>query len=277
AADEPELEDFEALYASVTPSAHTDMGPSQSTKAKPARVAPATRRVDVAAGSRAPRASNPWKRVAIGTITLAAILGVVVGGYALGGGSDDPAASPAAAQASSSAPSIDQAKVADLMAKFQADPKDVTTLMALANEFYAGGEYDTAGTWLDKVLAIDAGNVEALLAQGAVAFNNADLASAKATWDKVVAIDPKNVEAHYDLGFLYLNQQTPDWGGVQREWNEVVALDPESDLAKSVKAHLESLASASMLPGTSPAAQGASPAASSAATPASSPAASTQP
>ena len=60
--------------------------------------------------------------------------------------------------------------------------------------------------------------------------------------------------------------------GVQREWSRVVALAPDSDIAKTVKAHLDALASfapaspaASRAPTTSPA---ASPAVSPAASPA---------
>jgi TM2 domain-containing membrane protein YozV len=147
-----------------------------------------------------------------------------------------------------SAPAIDQALVASLMAKIQANPNDVTSLLALANEYYAGEQFDVSAQWLDKVLAIDPKNIDALLARGAVSFNLGDLTAAQTTWQKVVAIDPNNVEVHYDLGFLYLNQPSPNWTGVQTEWNKVIALDPTSSLAKTVQSHLDSLAAASLLP-----------------------------
>ena len=160
-----------------------------------------------------------------------------------------PASRPgASAEAQPSAPAIDEAKVADLMEKIQANPSDTATLMALANEFYAGEQYDTAASWLDKVLAIEPQNVDALLARGAVSFNLGDLASAETTWMQVIDIDPGNVEVHYDLGFLYLNQASPDWQGVEREWNKVIELDPSSQLAQTVRSHLDSLAASSMLP-----------------------------
>jgi len=172
------------------------------------------------------------------------------------------------------------------MQKLAANPYDTVTLLALANEYYAGQQFTDAGNWLDKVLALEPNNVEALLARGAVSFNLNDLPAAETTWKKVVVIDPKNVEAHYDLGFLYLNSATPDWAGVQREWNTVIALDPTSQLAQTVKSHLDSLAAASMIPASSPAAStgasaapGGSPAASAApsAAPAATPAPSTSP
>jgi tetratricopeptide (TPR) repeat protein len=287
--DEPDLSDLDALYASVTPSAHEDMRPDPKRSASPRAAATAaapakakTSKVPKAQPVAAAAAPNPWKRVALGTIGLVAVVGILVGGYAIGGSGDTATAAGPTAAPTTAAPAIDQAKVSDLMAALQANADDVTTLMALANEFYAGGLYDEAGGWLDQVLAIEPEHIQALLAKGAIAFNTGDTATAETSWQQVVEIDPKNVEAHYDLGFLYLNSATPDWAGVQREWQEVIRLDPDSDLAKTVGAHLASLEAASMLP-TASGEPAASPAASSAASdapaaaPAASPAASTAP
>jgi tetratricopeptide (TPR) repeat protein len=173
---------------------------------------------------------------------------------------------------------VDEAKVADLMAAYQADPTDQTTLLALADEFYAGALYDQAATWLDKLLAISPDHIQGLLARGAVYFNLNDLANARAAWNKVATLEPDNVEVHYDLGFLYLNQAEPDWAGVQAEWTRVIELDPSSPLAQTVRSHLDSLAASSMLPDASgDAGASTAPASSPAASPGSTPAASTAP
>ena len=272
-------DDFEALYASVTPSAHSDMGPDRKRKIRAAQPQPA------AAAAAPPTEAGVWKKVALGAIGVAAAAALLFVGYNLNGGGTVPGAgSPSPATADASAAVVDQAKVAALMEKIQADPNDTATMLALADEFYAGGDYANAGTWLDKLLALDPKNVDALLARGAASFNLNDLVAAKDVWDQVVAIDPKNVEAHYDLGFLFLNQGTPDWDGVQREWGLVVELAPGTQLADTVQQHLDSLAASSMLPaasaGTSAApAVSAAPAESSApeASPAASASASTQP
>ena len=282
AGDEADFTDLEVLYASVTPSAHRDMLPDQGTK--PAQVAArATVRTrsrhrvvatPVTAPIVAPQGANPWKRLVIAGVAVIAVAGGVLGVYQMGAGSGSPAATDGnVAKATPTAPAVDQAKVADLMAKIQANPKDTVSLLALADEFYAGEQYAQAATFLDQLLAIEPENIQALLARGAVSFNLGDLDAAEATWKKVVAIDPKNAEVHYDLGFLYLNQPAPDWAGVQREWNLVIELDPGSDLAKTVQSHLDSLVAASMLPGGSPAASGTASAAPSI-TPSASPAAS---
>jgi cytochrome c-type biogenesis protein CcmH/NrfG len=289
---ETDVEALAALYASVTPSAHEDMAPAKGTRPTKQERREARRQMSVAAaapsGSASKAEPNIWKRIVLGGAAVLAIAAVALGANAIVNptpSSGGPAASQVA-EATSGAPAIDEAKVADLMAKLQANPKDVVTLMALADEFYAGGQFETSATWLDKVLAIEPENVQGLLARGAVFFNLNDMANAEKTWKQAAAIDPKNVEAHYDLGFLYLNSATPDWAGVQAEWNKVIELDPGSDLAKTVQAHLDQLAASSMIPGASAgassapsAAPAASPAASPApsATPAASPAASTVP
>jgi cytochrome c-type biogenesis protein CcmH/NrfG len=292
---EPDAEDLAALYAMVTPSVHADMIPDDRRAARPTPVtiraaAPVVRRrrrgaapAPVAAPVQA--GSDPWKRLFLGTVGIVAVAvigyGVInfVGGS--GSGSENGGIAQATPQPAATAPAVDTAKVADLMTKLQANPNDTEALLALADEYYAGQQFAQAGEFLDMLLAIEPEHIQALLARGATYFNVNDLVNAETTWQKVVAIDPKNVEVHYDLGFLYLNQATPDWAGVQREWNLVIELDPDSTLAKTVQSHLDSLVSASMLPAATPSASAPAsdevPSASPAASPAESPAASTTP
>jgi thioredoxin-like negative regulator of GroEL len=278
-ADDMSGTDFDSLYAAVTPSAHSDMGPEaqpkRTRKEGPAPQASTAATADEAATLTAPiPASNGiWKRVALAGAAVVAVVAIAVGVNAVVNGTPADATGSDGTTAQATAPAIDQAKVSSLMEQYQANPEDTSVLLALADEFYAGQEYDKAATWLDKLLALEPEDVQALLARGAVSFNLGDLPAAETTWNKVVAIAPDNAEVHYDLGFLYLNQTTPDWVGVQREWTLVVKLDPGSDLATTVQSHLDALAAASMLP-ASPAASGTTAGESPAATPAGSPAAS---
>jgi hypothetical protein len=267
-ADEPDLEiegeptadDLAALYAMVTPSAHEDMKPRA--KATPVAGAaaprPAAGKATATAGktpapAAAPGATQPnvWKGLFLGTIGVVLLAAVALGANALINGAVAAPTATDVAQASPGAPAIDQAKVSALMSQYQADPTDEATLLALADEFYAGGMYEDAATWLDRLLEINPEHIDGLLARGAVDFNLGNLDDAEAAWLKVVALAPDNVEVHYDLGFLYLNQPTPDWAGVQSEWTKVIELDPGSALAQTVQSHLDSLAVNSMLPDSS--------------------------
>jgi len=162
------------------------------------------------------------------------------------------------------------------MAQLQANPADAVTLAALGDVYFKAENFVTAGTWYDKALAQDPKNVQLLLARGASAYNAADDANAKIFWERAVAIDGKNQEGYYDLGFMYLNSNPPNWTGVQTAWNKVIAIDPSTQLAQVVKQHLDSLAASSMIPGPSGsgAAPSGSPAASGSPAPSGSPAAS---
>lgn len=171
-----------------------------------------------------------------------------------------------------SGPVVDQAQVSAFMTRIAADANDTEALQGLANVYFAAGDFATASVWLEKLLALEPEDVDALLGYGAAAYNLGKLDEAKEVWLKVVALEPDNVEAHYDLGFLYLAQEPPDYALVEQEWRTVVELDPDSEIAKTVAAHLEAIAAlASGAPSGSP---GASPAPTPSAAPSTAPAAS---
>jgi len=198
-----------------------------------------------------------------GGILVVAVLVVAVYSFG-GGGSGVPGFSGTPApEASPSGPVIDQAQVAALMQKLQANPSDTATLLALGNLYYNGADYATAGTFFDKLIAIDPKNVQALLGRGATAYNVGDRTVAEKDWRAAIAADPKNVDAHYYLGFMYLDSASPDLAQVKAEWNKVIELAPGTSLATTVQQHLTSLASGSFAPGASGAPAGsAAPAAS---------------
>jgi len=263
-----DTDDLGALYASVTPSVHPDMLPGAVAvrptmpAATAAGAGPGSRKnvhratVRAAAAPVAvpPASGGPWKWIAIATTGVLAVVLVFgflvpfvfnIGGVANGGTGGTTA------QASPSGTTVDMQVVAQLMTKLQANSKDTATLQALGDAYYKGGDYAQAGQFYDQLLAIDPKNVTGLLARGAVYFNTSDLANAAKSWKLVVSIDPKNQEAHYDLGFLYMNQASPDWTNVQVEWNKVIAIDPTTQLATTVQSHLTSLAAASLIPAAS--------------------------
>ena len=222
----------------------------------------------------APR--NPLlKRVAIGAVAIGVVAVIVIGGFNMNGGTGIPPINGSPAPEAAASPGLDQAQVAALMQKIQADPKDLDSLQSLADLYYQAKDFKTAGTFLENIISQDPKNVTALLALGATQFNQNDEAGAEKQWLAVATIDPKNVEAHYDLGFLYLTKNPPDMAKVKVEWGKVIAIDPNSNVAKTVATHLASL-DASPAPGASgaapaPNASGAPASAAPSASPAASP------
>jgi cytochrome c-type biogenesis protein CcmH/NrfG len=261
-------DEIDALLAEVDPTAHREIVGTALERARSGAAAPSEPRGSRLLGI---LGSAAFRNLSIVGATVAAVGIVVMLGFNAGGTSASVigAGGSPAPGASASAPVLDQAAVAALMVKIQANPKDADSLMALGDEYYTTGDFKTAGDWFAKVTAVEPTVVRGYLALGASAFNLGDSTTALTAWTKVLTIDETNVEAHYDLGFLYLNAQPPDMAGVQREWSRVVALAPDSDIAKTVKAHLDALASAAPASPGASAAPAGSPSASAGSTAAS--------
>jgi cytochrome c-type biogenesis protein CcmH/NrfG len=236
-------DEIDALLAEVDPTARREVVGTAAERAASLATTSGTPRPNRLLGLVGSRA---FRNLALVGATVVAIGIIGVLGFNAGGTSAagiGAGGSPAPA-ASATTPVLDQAAVAALMVKIQANPNDADSLMALGDQYYQTGDFKTAGDWFAKVTAVEPTAVRGYLALGASAFNLGDSSTALTAWTKVLTIDETNVEAHYDLGFLYLNQQPPDMAGVQREWTRVVQLDPNSDIATTVKAHLDALASA---------------------------------
>jgi hypothetical protein len=240
ASEDDDDAEFDAMLAEVTPSMHRDrLGPRSS--------APMPRPVAVPGASYAsPGLAGPRRisRPLVAVVGLVAVVAIAIGVYQFG--------APAAASAPSAAPAasagLDEARVAELMGRIQANPNDTAALLELGDAFFQAGDYGASVTWLDKLVTLEPNNVRGRLALGAAQFNLGDNASAEANWVAVLDVYGENVEAHYDLGFLYLNQDPPDIDGVERHWNEVVRLAPGTDIATVVQQHLGALVAQSAAP-----------------------------
>lgn len=213
------------------------------------------------------------RRLAILAVAIVGVVAIAIAGFNLNGGTGIPPINGTPAPEAAASPALDQAQVADLMQKITANPQDIASLKSLADLYYQANDFTTAGSFLEKILAIDPKNVTALLALGAVQFNVGDTTDAEKQWRAVLAIDAKNVDAHYYLGFMYFYEEPPDVANVKLEWGKVIELEPDSDFAKTVAAHLASL-EASPAPGASGAVTSPAPSGSPRASPAVSPAAS---
>ena len=174
------------------------------------------------------------RRLGLAVAGLAVIAVGVVGVYKLG---DPTVPGLTGSPAPAATAGLDEARVLELMQKINTNPKDVTSLRALADLYYAAGDDATSNKWLLKVLEIEPNNVEALLGVGATAYNLNDFPAAEDAWRKVIAIDPKNIDAHYDLGLMYFSMDPPKLDEMRLAWNKVIELAPDSQLASIVKTH----------------------------------------
>ncbi|MEO8108198.1 MAG: hypothetical protein ABI720_12875 [Actinomycetes bacterium] len=194
-------------------------------------------------------ASNKSRRKQmVWAVGLLLAVAVVVGVFQMGksdvpGISGTPVGTETTAAAGAAAP-VDQAKLAALMQKVSANPKDIASLQDIGNLYFAATEFKSAIVWEQKILAVDPKNQVALLALGAGQFNLDNAVEAKKQWLIAAALYPQNAEVHYDLGFLYFSQSPPDTAKMTAEWEKVVAIDPNSALAKTVATYLTSATAA---------------------------------
>jgi len=190
-------------------------------------------------------AVNPRRLQLVWAIVPLLVVAVVVGVYFMGKGSDVPGVTGTptgtATTAAASGPAVvpvDKAKVAALMTKITANPKDTVSLLAMGDIYFGAADYKNAAAWEQKVVDADPKNEKGLLALGAAQFNLGNTAVAKKHWLVAAKLYPNSAEVHYDLGFLYMSQTPPDTAKMRAEWKKVVDIDPTSDLAKTVATHI---------------------------------------
>ena len=192
-----------------------------------------------------PASRKPGRTQLVWAIVPLLIVAVVLGVYYMGksdvpGISGTPTNSQATTAAGADAPvAVDKVKVAALMKKISANPKDIASLQGLGDAYFASSDYKNASVWEQKILAVDPKNQVALLALGAAQFNLGNAAEAEKQWLVAAKLYPNSAEVHYDLGFLYLSQTPPDKAKMTAEWNKVIAIDPNSAIAKTVATHLK--------------------------------------
>jgi tetratricopeptide (TPR) repeat protein len=200
-----------------------------------------------------PPSSLPWRSLAIGAIGGLVVLAVVLVTLSglPGGGGGDSEGTPTQPDASGFVP-VDTERVAELMKSAQEDPSNAETLFELGETFFQAGEWQSSLDWFTELIEVEPKNVHALTDIGTDQYNLGNVEEAKASWLKVLEIDQNDPQIHYNLGFLYANAEPQDLDAAVREWSTVIDLAPDSDLAQTVKLHLDGLAQASATPEATP-------------------------
>ena len=191
---------------------------------------------------------GPTNRFLLGIIAALVTIGVVVGVYWMGKPAG-PQPTNAQATPQSQTVAVDQAKLAELTKKIEANPRDIASLQGIADLYYYANDWTNAKAYAQRALDVDAKNALAMVTLGAAAYNSGDLATAEKTWKAGVQLHPDNAELHYDLGFLYMTTGEADL--MKAEWDKVVQIDPNGELAKAVQSQVGSVTT----PATSPAAE----------------------
>jgi cytochrome c-type biogenesis protein CcmF len=204
----------------------------------------------------APRAEKPSRAGLWVVLGILAVLIIGGGAYVLGHASgssvpsiDGTPVNTGEAAAQASAAPVDQAKVAALMQKISADPKDEKSFVSLGDLYFGAGDYTNAIDFFTKAVAIKPKDDYAWTGIGAAAFNSGNQEQARDAFLKAIAINPKNDSGHYGLGLAYLALGDAD--KAKAEWETVVKVAPGSDAAKAAQNMLDQHGS-SAAPSSSP-------------------------
>jgi Flp pilus assembly protein TadD len=105
----------------------------------------------------------------------------------------------------------------------------------LANE----SKYDQALEKLRAAVSLDASNVSAHLALGAVALQHQRYDEARNAFEKAVELEPASPTAHYSLAMIYEKFNQLD--KARASWERFVALTSEPELREMAQRHLKRL------------------------------------
>ncbi len=242
--DEPEGDPFEGVLDDDSDGPVFQRHPGRSRPGRPR----SARSSESRSGRLAALLRSPVVLLAVAVLTAVAVVTIqqsqssqqgLPAGHPAVGASGAPAGGVPTAAAST--PQLDQAKVAELTAKVQANPRDAESMNALGDLYSRARQPQEAKQWHSRAVEVAPGHVDARLALGVDLYNLDDVAEAITQWTEVTRIDPRQTEAWYNLGFAYLGQNPPDMPAVERCWNRVVELDPGSDMAQTVRGHLSRL------------------------------------
>jgi cytochrome c-type biogenesis protein CcmH/NrfG len=108
------------------------------------------------------------------------------------------------------------ATLPDLEARAKASPRDVPTLLALADAYVAEGRMTDAVASYQAVLAIDKDSVPALNGIGFVLFRSGEMNGARIAADRVLALRPRDTDALFLKGLIQYRSE--EWRGAVDTW-----------------------------------------------------------
>jgi cytochrome c-type biogenesis protein CcmH/NrfG len=104
----------------------------------------------------------------------------------------------------------------ELEARAKATPRDVPTLLALADAYVGEGRVTDAVATYQAVLAIDKDSVPALNGIGFMLFRSGELNGARIAADRVLALRPRDPDALFLKGLI--QYQSAEWRGAVDTW-----------------------------------------------------------
>ena len=182
------------------------------------------------------------------------ILGWVIGSQQLGRTGTVPAAQPPVAQSAPAtgggtaaggraAPVLDQARVDQLNATIKGNPKDVSSVVQLANVYFDAERWPDAISWYERALALNPKDPDVSTDLGVSYYYTNRTDEALKRFEESLKIDPKHTKTLLNKGIV-LAFGKEDLKGAAVEWQKVVDIAPGSPEGEAARRALEGVAAA---------------------------------
>ena len=182
------------------------------------------------------------------------ILGWVIGSQQLGRTGTAPTAQPPVAQSAPAtgggnaaggraAPVLDQARVDQLNATIQGNPKDVSAVVQLANVYFDAERWPDAISWYERALTLNPKDADVSTDLGVSYYYTNRTDEALKRFEESLRIDPKHTKTLLNKGIV-LAFGKEDLKGAAVEWQKVVELAPGSPEGEAARRALEGVAAA---------------------------------
>jgi tetratricopeptide (TPR) repeat protein len=179
------------------------------------------------------------------------ILGWLIGAQQLGRTAIVPTAAPVQQSAAPppgpaggrQAPPLDQARVDQLTATVNSDPKNMTAIVQLANVYFDAERFTDAISWYEKALALDPKNPDVSTDLGVSYYYTNRTDEALKRFEESLRINPKHTKTLLNKGIV-LAFGKEDLKGAAAEWQKVVDLAPGTPEGEAAKRALEGVAAA---------------------------------
>lgn len=119
------------------------------------------------------------------------------------------------------------------------DPKNLSVLVQLGNNYYDIGEYAKAVKYYNRALVIDASNVDVRVDMGAAYFALGQHDKALEAFKLATQLNPDHAMAWYNMGVVY--KAKGDIPNLKFAWGRFLAIQPTGEQADRVRKELSQL------------------------------------